>query len=197
MERLTGAAHQFGLTTVDGCVVTQRKVHHDERGLFSELHQIDRVGGLKMVAQSNYSLSHGAVLRGMHFQTKNPQTKQVTCLYGSVLDVVFDLREDSPTFLKFAMFQLNWREGTQITVPAGCAHGFLTLSQVSIIHYNCDQKYDRDSDAGVLWSSPELAEVWPADLQPTISERDRGLPTVQQYLEESAKRKAAANARTD
>lgn len=173
------------LDEIDGAFYVKRTIHEDNRGFFSEVLSKDLIDsrGLEFV-QQNQSFSYGGVLRGMHFQTSNPQGKLVTALYGVFLDVIYDLREDSPSFGKGAAIELDWQEGGMIYVPPGCAHGVLALSRYGILNYNCTTFYDGASDGGVNWESPELRSFFPSNISPTVSPKDAKLPYVTTYLKE-------------
>jgi dTDP-4-dehydrorhamnose 3,5-epimerase len=167
---------------VQDCYVVQRKVHWDDRGSFCELLRVYPDEAYNPV-QQNQSFSFGGVLRGMHTQKKDPQGKLVTCLYGTVLDVIFDVRPESPTFNQGLAVQLDMRQVNSIWVPPGCLHGFLTLSEFAVVHYSCSSYYDPSSDGGVRWDSPGIKELFPEGFYPQLSAKDRALPTLSEFLE--------------
>lgn len=174
------------LPAIDGAFVMLRKVYQDDRGTFGELLRegMHPLPFPEKFVQQNASYSEFGVLRGMHLQRNDPQGKLVTCLLGEVLDVIIDLRPESPTFLRTASLRLNWQNGEALYSPPGCAHGFLSLSRMSVVHYNCTSFYNPEFDGGVRWDSPEIVEHFGHDLVPILSAKDRSLPTVKEYLKE-------------
>ncbi len=153
----------------------------DERGSFCELYR-DSWGsalGTKFV-QCNISESKKNVLRGMHFQTKNPQGKLITVLSGAIIDLVVDLRKDSSSFEKFIAMPLGF--GSCIYAPSGTAHGFIAIKD-STIMYQCTTPYDPETDSGINWLSPpwgeqikEIAEAYSENTKQILSDKDRNLP---------------------
>lgn len=158
-----------------------RKVHVDDRGSFNEVLR-DNIRGLPKFVQQNTSLSYGGVLRGMHAQKKNPQGKLVSCVYGTILDVVFDIRPNSPTFGKGIEKVLSNSMGNSIYAPPGCLHGFIALSRFAVVHYSCTTYYEAEHDGGVNWQSPEIRGFFPEDITPMVSRKDLSLPTLSEYL---------------
>jgi len=123
----------------------------------------------------NESKSGYGVLRGLHFQ-KPPftQAKLVRCIDGKVLDVVVDLRKESPTYGKHQTFVLSGENKHQLFVPRGFAHGFAVLSQTAIFSYVVDNKYAPEHDSGIAWNDPELNIDWQIPIDDIIlSEKDR------------------------
>lgn len=177
------SSHQ--LLPVHGAYIQTNKVHEDERGTFSEIYRYhDRKENEAPMVQQNVSFSFMGVLRGMHTQKENPQGKLVTCVYGSIWDVIYDIRKDSPTFGKGAALTLDFKSGESLYVPPGCLHGFLALSRFAVVHYSCTAYYDAKSDGGVRWDSPELREFFPEDIMPIVSAKDQNLPLLSEYLEQ-------------
>lgn len=176
------------LTKVDGCVVLEATPFEDHRGTFVESWNRDDFLKADLPvhwAQDNVSTSHAGVVRGLHIQRRNPQGKLVRCLSGAVLDLCLDLRQDSPSFLKWHMQRLE--DGTAMYLPPGTAHGFLALEPNSVVYYKCTTLYDRESDGGVNWRDPELDIHWWAsatDDRPIMSEKDRKLPGVRAWLDD-------------
>ena len=125
---------------IEGAWIASSSVHSDERGSFREwfkLKVISDVAGRDFsVAQSNISVSSKGVLRGIHYTlAKGGQAKWVTCISGHVIDVVVDIRPDSPTYKKYELIDLRGGEGRAVLVGAGLGHGFLSLEEGSIVSY--------------------------------------------------------------
>lgn len=160
---------------LDGVLVLEPRVHTDERGYLVEVWSRDRyreAGIPTDFAQDNISRSARGVLRGMHFQRRQPQGKLVTAPVGEVFDVAVDLRRESPTFGAWWGCILSAENHRQLWIPPGCAHGFLVLSDEALLTYKCTTYYDAASDCTLLWSDPDVGIEWPAE--PTvISEKDR------------------------
>ena len=111
--------------------------------------------------QDNQSVSKKGVLRGLHFQSGDfAQAKLVRVIYGEVMDVVVDLRPESPTFKKVYKVLLSDKNLKQLFIPQGFAHGFITLSDTSVFSYKCDRFYYPGSESGVIYNDPDLAIDW-------------------------------------
>lgn len=155
----------------------------DERGVFSESYNkktFEKVTGLDIeFVQDNQSQSSKGVLRGLHFQTgEMAQAKLVRVAFGTVLDVVVDLREGSPTFGQHYAIELSGDNGLQLFIPRGFAHGFITLSEKSIFCYKCDNYYDKKSEGGIVYNDATLKIDWHLpDKELIISEKDLKLPS--------------------
>ena len=131
-----------------------------------------------------YSRSEKNVIRGLHFQTNNPQAKLVCVVSGKVWDVIVDLRPDSPTFKKWEAFELSAENHKSLYVPRGFAHGFLSLEDDTIMLYQCDGKYDKETDTGIIFNDPEIGIDWPVDESLAIhSQRDLSFGTLKDYLD--------------
>lgn len=169
-------------TPLKDCFILKPSVFEDNRGTFMESFNQKRfieTTGLNIdFVQDNQSTSEKGVLRGLHFQ-KGPdaQAKLVRVVTGKVLDVVVDLRPGSPTFKESFKVVLSDENNFQLFVPAGFAHGFLTLSETSVFAYKCDHYYNKEADAGIIWNDPEFNIDWefPED-QLILSEKDAELP---------------------
>jgi dTDP-4-dehydrorhamnose 3,5-epimerase len=155
----------------------------DARGYFSEVYNKQRfeeaTGAAVNFVQTNQSLSADkGTLRGLHFQAPPfAQTKLVWVVRGAVLDVAVDIRLTSPTYGKWASVLLSAEKGNQILVPAGFAHGFLTLEPDTIVQYQVDKPYAPDHDRGIRWDDPDIAINWPlAGAVPTLSKKDAVFP---------------------
>jgi dTDP-4-dehydrorhamnose 3,5-epimerase len=172
---------------VEGAFLIKRPVHRDDRGDFCELFRHDNHKVFPVCMQENHSFSYGGTLRGMHLQRDRPQGKLITCLYGIIHDVIFDLRPDSSTYLQGFSFELDFKSLRTLYCPPGCAHGFVTLSQFAVVHYGCTTTYDPDSDGGINYKDERLSHLWPDRMIPTLSQKDRLLPTVDEYREKYLK----------
>lgn len=176
-------ANQFQIEDIDqvkGAFRMKRKVFNDERGFFVE--DLKESLDIPKFVQRNTSFSFGGVLRGMHIQEGTPQGKLITCYYGNVLDVIFDIRKDSPTYGQGIAEILDFSHCNSIYAPPGCLHGFLALSRFALVQYNCTAYYDPELDRGVKWNSPEIRDFFPEDIEPIISPKDQTLPSLSEYL---------------
>ena len=154
----------------------QCKVRADERGVFFQTYTNDRYSDLgdgREFVQDNFSASKGRVLRGLHYQFRQPQAQLVTVLRGSIFDVTLDLRLGSPTFGQW--FGATLEQGDQVFMPAGVAHGFLVVGMAADLHYRVTEPYRPDNEAGIRWNDPAVGIHWP--FQPlSISKRDAAFP---------------------
>lgn len=156
----------------------------DARGWFAETWHMERyndAGVTSTFCQDNQSYSRLAgTLRGLHFQQQpHAQAKLVRCLKGRIFDVAVDIRRESPTFKKWLGVELTAELGNQLFIPAGFAHGFLTLEDDCEIAYKVDAYYQPEADGGIIWNDPELAIDWPlAGHTPLISGKDACLPNL-------------------
>jgi dTDP-4-dehydrorhamnose 3,5-epimerase len=129
--------------------------------------------------QDNQSKSRKGVLRGLHFQKKNPQGKLVRVISGEVYDVAVDLRKKSPTFGKWYGVTLSAENKKQFYVPEGFAHGFLVLSETAEFVYKCTRFYDPDDEGGLAWNDPGIGIDWPiSGLVVLLSEKDKKYPAL-------------------
>jgi dTDP-4-dehydrorhamnose 3,5-epimerase len=133
---------------------------------------------LKFV-QDNHSKSSQGVIRGLHFQEKNPQGKLVRCIQGEILDVLVDLRIDSPTFGHTMTVKLNQKNKKQVWAPPGLAHGFSVLSKTAEFLYKVTDFYNPQDEAGIRWNDPELLIDWQVT-NPKLSKKDQNLPLFKQ-----------------
>ena len=156
--------------------------HGDARGWFTESYNRARLaerGILEDFVQDNHSFSaQRGTLRGLHFQLPpHAQAKIVRCLAGAIWDVAVDLRAGSPTYGQWLAAELTAAGGEQLYIPAGFAHGFLTLTDNAEVAYKASDYYAPDCEAGIAWDDPDLAIDWPlAGLAPVLSGKDTGLP---------------------
>lgn len=175
---------KFHSTPLQDCFYIAPDVFRDHRGIFLESYRKNKFKegtGLDIdFVQDNQSVSKRGVLRGLHFQGgDHAQAKLVRVIYGEVLDVVVDLRPASPTFKQSFSILLNDKEHHQLFIPQGFAHGFLTLSEVSVFSYKCDRYYSPGAESGVIYNDPELAIDWGMPEEDFIlSDKDKQLPTL-------------------
>ncbi len=161
-----------------GLILVEPRIFPDKRGYFLEIYQTSRYAdhGLDMTfVQDNLSFSRRGVVRGLHYQLRQPQGKLVMVLQGEVLDVVVDIRTDSPTFGKWSLNTLNAAKHLQLYVPPGYAHGFIVLSETAVVLYKVTDYYLPGDEYGVLWNDPDLGIPWPA-ASGLLSEKDAALP---------------------
>jgi dTDP-4-dehydrorhamnose 3,5-epimerase len=161
---------------IEGLIVIKPDVFEDERGYFFESYNEEKFRQLEIdvkFLQDNESKSGKGVLRGLHFQVPPyQQGKLVRVIKGAVLDVAVDLRKSSPTYGQWASIQLSEKNKWMYWIPAGFAHGFLTLEENTIFFYKCTQVYHKESERGIFWNDTDLKIDWGA-AQPLISEKDK------------------------
>lgn len=173
-------------TPLKDCFLLIPTVFKDHRGTFQESYHQENFKAVTHLdidfVQDNQSTSRRGVLRGLHFQTgSDAQSKLVRTVHGEVLDVVVDLRPESPTFKKSFQVLLSDQNHFQLFVPAGFAHGLLTLSETSTFAYKCDRYYNKGSEGGIIWNDPNLGIDWGLPKEKIIlSEKDAVLPTLDQ-----------------
>jgi dTDP-4-dehydrorhamnose 3,5-epimerase len=131
--------------------------------------------------QAIQSRSRRGVVRGLHFQWGPPQGKLVRCVSGAILDVVVDVRPESPTCGDHALLELTEDNSKVFWIPPGLAHGFMVLEEDSIVLYECTAEWNPAGEGGILWSDPALGIAWPA-IEPIVSPKDMNNPTLAQWL---------------
>lgn len=176
----------FEKIDLEGIVVINPFCVEDERGFFSKSYEKDifKDNGIDTDIQEEFeSLSKKGVIRGLHFQSKEPQSKIIKVLHGEVFDVAVDLRIDSKTFGQWRGVYLSDQNKKALYVPGGFAHGFMSLSENSLVSYRCTGKYLKDYDTGIKWDDKEIAIEWPIHLvdDVMISKRDQSLRSFKEY----------------
>ena len=162
-------------TDIPDVLVLEPKVHGDSRGFFLECYnrRTFREAGIEAeFVQDNQSFSVRNVLRGMHYQIRQPQGKLVQVLAGEIFDVVVDIRRSSPTFGKWTGINLSGGTHRMLWVPAGFAHGFLVCSEHAIVHYKVTDYYAPEHERTILWNDHHLAIGWPLEGEPVLNEKD-------------------------
>ncbi len=163
-----------------GLVLIEPRVFTDDRGHFFESYNqrdFRRAGIDRQFVQDNQSHSHRGVLRGLHAQLENPQGKLVRVVRGTIADVAVDIRPESPTFGRWEAIRLDADQPSQLWIPPGFAHGFVALSEPTVVLYKCTALYDPDDEIGIRWDDPDLAIDWPVR-SPVLSDKDAALPTL-------------------
>lgn len=163
-------------TGIKDLILLQPKVFKDPRGYFFESYNKEKFKDLGVdidFTQDNQSLSAKGILRGLHFQKPpHAQGKLVRVIKGAVLDVAVDIRKNSPTYGKHFMAELTESNFTMMYIPAGFAHGFLTLEDETIFSYKCTDTYHPETEGGLLWNDPDLNIQWPIE-DPIMSDKDQ------------------------
>ena len=178
---------KFTNQLISDVILIDPHVHGDDRGYFVETFRQDlfeeAVGYQVNFVQDNESKSTKGVLRGLHYQIPPfGQSKLVRVLEGKVLDVVVDIRKNSPTFGQHIAIELSSENMKQLFIPQGFAHGFAVLSEIAIINYKVDNLYSPEHEKGIAFNDPKLNIDWQFKMEELkLSEKDRLLP----YLEDS------------
>lgn len=172
----------FKKTNIAGCFELQPTLIRDSRGGFIKTFHNDIFSELCLETsfkEEYYSISKFGVIRGMHFQLPpHAHTKIVYCISGKVLDVLLDLRKGSPSYKKTISVELSATSFNGIYIPVGVAHGFLSLSDNTILAYKVSTVYNPNFDSGILWNS--FGFNWP-NLDLIISTRDKNLVNLSSF----------------
>jgi dTDP-4-dehydrorhamnose 3,5-epimerase len=163
-------------TTLAGVLVLEPRVFSDARGFFLEswnAREFEKLGIAARFVQDNHSRSARNVLRGLHYQLRQPQGKLVRCTAGEVWDVAVDLRRGSPTFGRHYAVTLDAVSHRMVWIPAGFAHGFLVLSEHAEVQYKATAFYAPEDERALLWNDPALGIPWPLAGEPVMTARDR------------------------
>ncbi|HEU0250553.1 MAG TPA: dTDP-4-dehydrorhamnose 3,5-epimerase [Solirubrobacteraceae bacterium] len=177
-------------TRIAGPKLIAPQAHGDERGFFVETyrHVAHADMGIPQddqFVQDNHSRSTRGVVRGMHFQVGAGVAKLVRCARGSILDVVVDLRQGSPSYGEWEGFALDDEALALLYVPVGFAHGFCVLSEVADVIYKQTAYYDASVERGIAWDDPDVAIQWPLAVgELLVSERDRQAPRLSEIAGE-------------
>jgi dTDP-4-dehydrorhamnose 3,5-epimerase len=169
-------------TKLKGCFILEPKVFEDSRGYFFESFNQNifnkLIGQNINFIQDNESFSSKGVLRGLHYQIgEHGQAKLVRVIKGNVLDIAVDIRKGSPTFGEHVSLELSEDNKKQMFIPRGFAHGFIVLSDTAIFSYKCDNFYNKESEAGIIYNDKALNIDWILNEDEfIISEKDLKLP---------------------
>ena len=163
-------------TDIPDVLVLEPKVFSDARGHFLESYnrrKFREATGIEPdFVQDNQSFSVRNVLRGLHYQVRQPQGELVQVLLGEIYDVVGDLRRSSPTFGKWTAVNLSAATHRMVWVPAGFAHGFMALSEHALVQYKVTDYYAPEHERTLLWSDRQLGIQWPLEHDPVLNEKD-------------------------
>ena len=169
-------------TLLEGCFEVKPITFLDQRGTFTKIFhkkEFKRLGLNSDWKEDYYTYSKKYVIRGMHLQLPpSDHFKLVHCLYGEVLDVLLDLRSSSPSFGKTHSLKLSSKKKNGIYISKGIAHGFLSLTEKSLLTYKVSSAHSPKHDTGVSWNS--FGFEWPVK-NPIISDRDKALEELENF----------------
>lgn len=168
-------------TEIPDVLILEPQIFGDERGFFFESYNATRFRELTgfngEFVQDNHSRSTQGVLRGLHYQIRQPQGKLVRVVTGEVYDVAVDLRRSSPTFGQWIGVTLSAENKRQLWIPAGFAHGFYVISEMAEFLYKTTDYYAPEHERTLRWNDPKLGIDWPLAGEPTLSTKDQhGIP---------------------
>ncbi|CAI07381.1 dTDP-4-dehydrorhamnose 3,5-epimerase [Aromatoleum aromaticum] len=164
-------------TSIPDVLLIEPKVFGDARGFFFESFNArafrDATGLDETFVQDNHSRSARGVLRGLHYQIRQPQGKLVRVVRGAVFDVAVDLRRASPSFGRWAGVELSEDNHRQLWIPPGFAHGFVVLSESADFLYKTTDYYAPEHERCLAWNDPAVGIEWPLGVAPLLSGKDR------------------------
>tara|TARA_Y100001970_G_scaffold230103_1_gene285611 strand:- start:538 stop:1086 length:549 start_codon:yes stop_codon:yes gene_type:complete len=154
-------------------------IYNDDRGYFFESFKeniFDKIGlNLKFIQDNEVYSNNIGIIRGLHYQLKNPQGKLVHVVSGAIRDVIVDIRTNSPDFGKSIIIDIDSRSHNMVYIPEGFAHGYLVVEKNTIVQYKCTNYYDTNSEFGILWNDEDLNIDWGV-FNPLLSDKDSKLP---------------------
>lgn len=162
-------------TSLPGVFILEPKVFGDERGFFFESYNEQRMaeaGITERFVQDNHSCSARNVLRGLHYQVKQPQGKLVRVVEGEILDVAVDMRRTSATYGGWEAVNLSAENKRMLWIPAGFAHGFRVISDQAQVLYKATDFYAPEHERTLAWNDPQLKINWELDGVPVVSAKD-------------------------
>jgi len=163
-------------TSLPGVFILEPRVFGDDRGFFLESYNqkvFAAVGIDKRFVQDNHSSSRRNVLRGLHYQIKQPQGKLVRVVEGEILDVAVDVRRSSPTFGGWEAVRLSGENKRMLWIPAGFAHGFRVCSEKAQVLYKASDYYAPEYERTLSWNDPDLKIDWELEGEPIVSAKDQ------------------------
>jgi dTDP-4-dehydrorhamnose 3,5-epimerase len=163
--------------SIPDVLIVEPDMFEDERGFFFESWNArefrQKIGCNVQFVQDNHSRSRCGVLRGLHYQVRQPQGKLVRVVRGQVFDVAVDLRKSSPTFGRWTGTELSEQNHRQSWIPIGFAHGYLVLSASADVLYKTTDYYAPEHERCVVWNDPAIGIDWPRGVAPVLSGKDR------------------------
>jgi dTDP-4-dehydrorhamnose 3,5-epimerase len=158
------SAMQVTPTAIPDVLLVEPRVFKDERGFFLESFQARKYAAAGIhgpMVQDNHSGSRQGVLRGLHYQVRQPQHKLVSVIAGEIFDIAVDIRRSSPTFRQWVGVNLSAQNRRQLWIPAGFAHGFYVVSEWAEVMYKVNDFYNPEAERTLVWNDPQLAIAWP------------------------------------
>ncbi|GAC1606657.1 MAG: dTDP-4-dehydrorhamnose 3,5-epimerase [Ramlibacter sp.] len=177
-------------TAIPDVLIIEPKLHGDARGFFFESYTEkafrDATGASPVFVQDNHSRGARGVLRGLHYQVRQPQGKLVRVVRGCAFDVAVDVRKGSPTFGRWVGVELSEENHRQLWIPAGFAHGFIVTSESADFVYKATDYYAPQHERCIAWNDPQIGIDWPLQGRPSLSAKDAaGLPLASAEVFES------------
>jgi dTDP-4-dehydrorhamnose 3,5-epimerase len=163
-------------TSLSGVFILEPRVFGDERGFFLESYNektFAEVGIVERFVQDNHSSSRRNVMRGLHYQIKQPQGKLVRVVEGEILDVAVDVRRSSPKFGQWEAVRLSSENKRMLWIPVGFAHGFRVISEEAQVLYKTTDYYAPQHERTLAWNDPDLKIQWELDGEPIVSAKDQ------------------------
>jgi dTDP-4-dehydrorhamnose 3,5-epimerase len=164
------------LTKIPEIKLIEPQIFQDERGFFFEAYNHQKFAKatdvLAIFVQDNHSLSQQHVLRGLHYQIKQPQGKLIRVIVGTIFDVAVDIRKSSPTFGQWVGYELSASNKRQLWIPPGFAHGFVVLSETAEVIYKTTEYYAPQYERCIVWNDKDLAIDWHLTSPPILSAKD-------------------------
>jgi len=164
---------------LEGVLLLKPTIYNDDRGYFFESFKeniFDKIGlNLKFIQDNEVYSNNIGIIRGLHYQLKNPQGKLVHVVSGAIRDVIVDIRTNSPGFGKSIIIDIDSRSHNMVYIPEGFAHGYLVIEKNTIVQYKCTNYYDANSEFGILWNDKDLNIDWGVS-NPFLSDKDSKLP---------------------
>ena len=164
------------LTSLPGVFILEPRLFGDERGFFFESYNqqtMAEAGIMEAFVQDNHSSSRRNVLRGLHYQVKQPQGKLVRVVEGEILDVAVDLRRSSPSFGRWEAVPLSAENKRMLWIPSGFAHGFCVKSEQAQVLYKATDFYAPARERTLIWNDPQLNIDWQLEGDPIVSAKDQ------------------------
>jgi dTDP-4-dehydrorhamnose 3,5-epimerase len=162
-------------TQIAGVLIVEPDVFGDDRGFFMESYnerEMRKIGIDAHFVQDNHSRSQRNVLRGLHYQVRQPQGKLVRVVSGTVFDVAVDIRRNSPSFGRWVGVELSAENKRMFWMPPGMAHGFIVLSDSADFLYKATDYYAPEFERTILWNDTDLGIEWPLAGEPILSSKD-------------------------